>query len=193
MARLTQVGSEQYVQSLLGNAADPWQDLSTNCGLPAFDAQGDGVRQMMQMDYLHYLPGDILTKVDRATMSVSLEGREPLLDYRLAELAFRMPMDWKISGSERKRVLKAATQRLVPRALLDRPKKGFSVPYASWLRGKLKNLLDENLSQAAVKRHGILNYEQVQRVEQRFLQGDDKANVPIWNLLMFQMWCNRWL
>jgi asparagine synthase (glutamine-hydrolysing) len=193
VARLTQVGSERYVSSLLGSSTDPWQDLSTNCGLPSFDAQGDGVRQMMQMDYLHYLPGDILTKVDRATMSVSLEGREPLLDYRLAELAFRMPMDWKIRGSERKRILKSATQKLVPRELLDRPKKGFSVPYAGWLRGRLKCLLDENLSAAAVGRHGILNYKQVQQVERRFLRGDDKANVPVWNLLMFQMWCNRWL
>jgi asparagine synthase (glutamine-hydrolysing) len=142
---------------------------------------------------LLYLPGDILTKVDRATMSVSLEGREPLLDYQLAELAFRMPMDWKIRGSERKRILKTVTERHIPRSLLDRPKKGFSIPYAGWLRGRLRNLLDENLSNSSVRRHGILNPKQVDQVCQRFLKGDATTNAPVWNILMFQMWCNRWL
>ncbi|MFN6401093.1 MAG: asparagine synthase (glutamine-hydrolyzing) [Planctomycetota bacterium] len=193
VARLVHVGSEQYVRGLLGKNHDPWLDLSINCGLPEFDSGGDGVRQMMQMDYLHYLPGDILTKVDRATMSVSLEGREPLLDYRLAELAFQMPMDWKIQGSKRKRILKDATERLVPRSLLDRPKKGFSVPYSQWLRGGMRNLLEENLSESSIKRHGILSHKQVFETKQRFLGGDKKTDVSVWNLLMFQLWCDRWL
>lgn len=193
VARLVQVGSERYVRGLLGKNYDPWLDLSTNCGLPEFDSGGDGVRQMMQMDYLHYLPGDIMTKVDRATMSVSLEGREPLLDYRLAELSFKMPFDWKIRGAQRKRILKEATERLVPRSLLDRPKKGFSVPYSHWLRGGMQTLLEENLSQSSVKRHGILNCKQVLETKQRFLSGDNKTNVSVWNLLMFQLWCDRWL
>jgi asparagine synthase (glutamine-hydrolysing) len=187
------IGQETFINELLGDTYDPWYDLSTNCDLPKFDARGHGVQQMMQMDYLLYLPGDILTKVDRATMSVSLEGREPLLDYQLAELAFRMPMNWKIRGSERKRILKTVTEQHIPRSLLDRPKKGFSIPYAGWLRGKLKHLLDENLSQSSVMRHGILNPNQVDRICQRFLKGDATTNAPVWNILMFQMWCNRWL
>jgi hypothetical protein len=187
------IGQETFINELLGDTYDPWYDLSTNCDLPKFDARGHGVQQMMQMDYLLYLPGDILTKVDRATMSVSLEGREPLLDYQLAELTFRMPMNWKIRGSERKRILKTVTEQHIPRSLLDRPKKGFSIPYAGWLRGKLKHLLDENLSQSSVMRHGILNPNQVDRICQRFLKGDATTNAPVWNILMFQMWCNRWL
>ena len=193
VTRLVQIGSEEYVRGLLGDNFDPWLDLSTNCGLLEFDSGNDGVRQMMQMDYLHYLPGDILTKVDRATMSVSLEGREPLLDYRLAELAFQMPMDWKMHEANRKRILKDATERLVPRSLLDRPKKGFSVPYAQWLRGGMRKLLDENLRESSIKRHGLLNQRKVLETKKRFLSGDSKTNVPVWNLLMFQLWCDRWL
>jgi hypothetical protein len=133
VVRLIQVGSESYVRTLLGGGYEPWHDPFITCDLPRLDSEGDGVFQMMHMDYLHYLPGDILTKVDRATMSASPEGREPLLDYQLAELSFRMPIDWKMRGSQRKRILKDVTEKLVPRSLLNRPKKRFSVPYASWL------------------------------------------------------------
>jgi asparagine synthase (glutamine-hydrolysing) len=147
----------------------------------------------MQTDYFMYLPGDILTKVDRATMSASLEGREPLLDYQLAELAFRMPVDWKISSKQRKRVLKDLAFEYLPRDLLDRPKKGFSVPYFRWLKGDLKYLLDEHLSKNALLKLGILCPSTVGKIVTRFLEGDPRVNVTIWNLLMFQMWCKRWL
>ncbi len=106
----------------------------------------DGISRMLAIDYKTYLPDDILTKVDRATMSVSLEGREPLLDYRLAEFTARLPSEFKIKGSERKRIFKSVAHRYIPKQMLDRPKKGFSVPYFTWLRNDLRDLLEHHLS-----------------------------------------------
>ena len=156
------------------------------------NSSNDDVNRMLAIDYKTYLPDDILTKVDRATMSVSLEGREPLLDYRLAEFAARLPSAFKITESERKHLLKTLTHRYVPQKLLDRPKKGFSVPYFRWLRGDLKYLLDEYLSPSVIRSQGVLNPTFVVDFRRRFAQGDDLSNVGMWNLLMFQMWQCRW-
>lgn len=185
-------GKESFLGELLRERYDSWFGLEQTCQIPRVQA-GDGLGQLMQTDYFMYLPGDILTKVDRATMSASLEGREPLLDYQLAELAFRMPVDWKISSKQRKRVLKDLAFDYLPRDLLDRPKKGFSVPYFRWLKGDLKYLLDEHLSKNALLKFGILCPRTVGEIVARFLDGDPRVNVTIWNLLMFQMWCKRWL
>lgn len=152
----------------------------------------DGINRMLAVDYKTYLPDDILTKVDRATMSVSLEGREPLLDYRLAEFTARLPSEFKIKGSERKRIFKSVAHRYIPKQMLDRPKKGFSVPYFAWLRSDLRDLLEHHLSTTQVDRFGVLNSRFVGRFKKRFLAGDTKTNVGVWNLLMFQMWMDRW-
>ncbi len=152
----------------------------------------DAVDRMLAVDYKTYLPDDILTKVDRATMSVSLEGREPLLDYRLAEFAARLPSTFKVTDSERKKLLKDLTHRYIPQELLNRPKKGFSVPYFRWLRGELKYLVDEYLSPSLLRSQGVLNPAFVIDFKRRFDQGDDRTNIGMWNLLMFQMWQSRW-
>jgi asparagine synthetase B (glutamine-hydrolysing) len=187
------IAGEDLLHDLLGLHYRRWGGLASDCELPKYSSTGSVVRQMMQTDYLMYLPGDILTKVDRATMSVSLEGREPLLDYRLAELAFAMPLAWKIDGNQRKKIFKEIAFSCIPRELLDRPKKGFSVPYYRWLKTDLKYLIDEHLSAKALRRHQILETKSVEGIVRRFLSDDRRVNVMTWNLLMFQMWCDRWM
>ncbi len=155
-------------------------------------AENDAVNRMLAIDYKTYLPDDILTKVDRATMSCSLEGREPLLDFRIAEFAARLPSEFKLNGSQQKLILKSITHRHVPRGLLDRPKKGFSVPYFQWLRGDLRHLVDDYLAPGLVASQGILNTHFTESFKKRFFAGDMKTNVGMWNLLMFQMWMERW-
>ena len=152
----------------------------------------DPCNKMLAVDYKSYLTDDILTKVDRATMSVSLEGREPLLDYRIAEFAAQMPSEFKIRDGERKYILKLLAHRLLPKELLDRPKKGFSVPYFHWLRTDLKHLVDEFLCPTRIAREGILNPAFVQQLTREFLRGNRRTNVRLWNLLVFQMWLQRW-
>ena len=140
------------------------------------------------MDFLMYLPDDILVKVDRASMAVSLESRIPLLDKDLIEFAWTLPSDFKITGKDRKRILKKVLYRHVPETMMQRPKKGFAVPVAQWLRyGELRGWGEELLDTNAIKRQGILNEQAVQKLWERFIdtgQGYGK----IWSLLMFEQW-----
>jgi asparagine synthetase B (glutamine-hydrolysing) len=111
--------------------------------------------RMMQADIASYLVDDILTKVDRASMAVSLEAREPLLDSRLAELAFRLPLSMKIRDGERKWALRRVLERRVPRALFERPKMGFGVPLAEWLRGPLRPWAESLLAPDRIARSDL--------------------------------------
>ena len=143
-------------------------------------------------DLRHYLPDDILTKVDRTTMSVGLEGREPLLDQRVVDFALRLPLNMRRGSLGTKHLLRRVLYRYVPRHLLERPKKGFSIPLARWLRGELSALIDEHLSPERVRSCGILNPAEVQRAVTRFRAGRDaneRLDVQkLWLLLAFQMW-----
>ena len=165
----------------------------------AFDSEhelrdsNDGINKMLAVDYKTYLPDDILTKVDRATMSTSLEGREPLLDHRIAEFAAQLPSDFKITGIQRKHILKDVTHRYVPARLLDRPKKGFSIPFAAWLRGDLKKLLVRYLSEERIRKQEIFAPKPIREIVRRFESGDPKTDVGVWHLLMYQMWHERWM
>src|SRR5690606_17257230 len=109
------------------------------------------------MDALTYLPGDILVKVDRAAMSASLETRAPLLDPRVVELAWRLPLSSKIAGRQGKRILRDILYRHVPRSLVDRPKQGFAVPLDQWLRGALRDWAEAQLDPLRIRREGILD------------------------------------
>jgi asparagine synthase (glutamine-hydrolysing) len=147
------------------------------------------LEQMQWVDMHSYLPGDILVKADRATMAYSLEARSPWLDYRLAEFALRIPDALKIHGSTGKHIFKQAMEPYVPRQLLERTKKGFSVPLAQWFRAELKPLfqslvmnreMDEFVSPAEVKR--IWNEHQC---------GLSNHERKLWNLLMLAAWAAR--
>jgi asparagine synthase (glutamine-hydrolysing) len=147
----------------------------------------------LAVDYQMYLPNDILTKVDRATMAVSLEGREPLLDHRIVEFAAQLPIDYKYDGITTKRILKDIVHEYVPKEMMDRPKAGFSLPIYSWLNKDLGFLIDEFLNEQAIKSTGLFNTRFVQSQVSRFRNDKLHYKPFIWKLLMFQMWYTRWM
>ena len=143
------------------------------------------VRQMQAADTLCYLPDDILVKVDRASMAVSLEVRVPLLDHRLFEHAWRLPADLKVRNGVGKMVLREILAQYVPRQLFERPKMGFGVPIDHWLRGPLKDWAQSLLDPRAMTEQGLLRPEAILSSWQRHLDGENFA-YPIWNVLMLQ-------
>lgn len=147
-------------------------------------------------DLRYYLPDDILTKVDRATMAVGLEGREPLLDHRLVEFALRLPLHMRRGPLGTKHMLRRVLYRYVPRALLERPKQGFAIPVSRWLRGELSGLLETYLSPDRIRKAGVLDPHVVRRAVTCFREGGparDRIDVQkVWLLLAFEMWRERW-
>ena len=146
------------------------------------------VDRMGFMDMASYLTDDILMKVDRASMSTSLEVRCPLLDYRVIEMSWRFPPEAKYSGGEGKRPLRTMLAQSVPRALTDRPKRGFGAPVEIWLRHELREWAEGLMSVEALSHHGLLNVAACRRLWTDFQQRGHSFNRVIWNLLMFQSW-----
>ena len=153
-------------------------------GLADLDATG----RMMLLDQLAYLPDDILTKVDRAAMSVALETRIPLLDHRVVELAWRLPPTLRTRGGVPKWPLRAVAERYVPAALLDRPKAGFAVPLAAWLRGPLRPWAEDLLEVGTLRREGLLDLVQVRRLWKEHLDGRRERHNELWPVLMLRAW-----
>lgn len=147
---------------------------------------------MMAIDYQTYLVDDILQKVDRATMTASLEGREPFLDHRVIEYAAQLPDHFKYNGGEKKYILKEIVHDYLPKSLMDRPKMGFAIPIASWLQNELRDLLETYLSSSFIKEQGIFNYAYINDLKVQFLNGKKEFDTKLWYLLMFQMWYEKW-
>lgn len=150
----------------------------------------DLIEQMMYQDSIAYLPGDILTKVDRTSMAVSLEGRMPLLDHNLAELAWRMPLSMKQRNGCGKWVLKEVLYKYLPKTLMDRPKKGFGVPINHWLKTDLREWAQDLLAVDTLSREGIFDVDLVQTKLKSHLAGEENNAAILWNVLMFQSWLN---
>jgi asparagine synthase (glutamine-hydrolysing) len=146
------------------------------------------VESMMYLDAMTYLPGDILAKVDRAAMGVSLESRVPLLDTRVVDLAWRLPLDLKIRDGVGKWILRQVLYRYVPRELLDRPKMGFGVPVGEWLRGPLRGWAEDLLAADRLERQGYLRADVVRSALGEHLSGRREHPYRLWNALMFQTW-----
>ena len=140
-----------------------------------------------------YLPDDILTKVDRASMACGLEVRAPFLDADLVDSIQAMPAVFKYARGRTKRILKEAARGRLPAAILDRPKKGFGIPVAKWLRGPLAPMLDDLLGPARLKSQGLFHPEEVARRVREHREGSRDHRKPLWTLLMFQLWHDRWL
>ncbi len=150
---------------------------------------GQPQKTMMYLDLMGYLPDDILVKVDRASMGVSLEMRNPLLDYRVVELALKLPLPIRVgSAPGGKRILREVLHRYVPRALTERPKKGFSVPISSWLRGPMREWAEDLLDEDRLRGQGFFHAEAVRRIWQQHLAGWHDHRDMLWSLLMFQSW-----
>ncbi len=145
-------------------------------------------QRVMLADMIHYLPADILTKVDRATMGVSLESRAPFLDHRLVEFSMRIPESKKIRSNGGKWILKQVLRTRLPKGLFDRPKMGFAIPAGDWLRGPLKTWASDLLSESALNRHGLLNKTRVSQEWKLHLSGKADRHSILWPVLMFQAW-----
>ena len=139
-----------------------------------------------------YLENDILTKVDRATMSVSLEGREPFLDHRIIEYVAQLPMDFKY-GQTQKRILRDIVYKYIPKELMDRPKTGFSIPIYNWLKTDLRYLIEENLDSSSIEETGIFSVSSVEKIKIQFFNDQLDDLTIIWKLLQFQMWYKKWM
>jgi asparagine synthase (glutamine-hydrolysing) len=143
---------------------------------------------MMLDDLTHYLPDDVLTKLDRASMSVSLEAREPLLDHRIIEFGWRLPLEMKSGSAEGKIILRRLLEKYVPRHITERPKVGFGVPIAEWLCGGLRDWASDLLSDSALKSTGLLDEKVVRQLWQEHRNGAANWHQQLWQVLMLQAW-----
>ena len=148
---------------------------------------------MMAIDYETYLLDDILQKVDRAGMSVSLEGREPFLDQRIIEWAAQLPLEYKYNKGSKKFILKQIVHKYIPAAMMDRPKMGFGIPIATWLQNDLKPFVDMYFDEQFIAKQNIFNNDIIQNIKRSFYQGKTETAEKIWFILMFQMWYDKWM
>jgi len=194
--RLQHVGEPSaFYRSLVTEWSD-WRNLVIGAGwVPTVLEDSNLVRgihaiehRMMIWDALTYLPDDILAKVDRAAMGVSLETRVPLLDHRIAELAWRLPLSAKIRNGQSKWALRQILGRYVPSELIERPKSGFSIPLGDWLRGPLRDWATSLLEDSRIEKHGYLNAKLVQETWKQHLSFNRDWTSRIWTVLMFEAW-----
>jgi asparagine synthase (glutamine-hydrolysing) len=168
--------------ALLGHLADDALPEDIVAQLP------DPISRLMYRDTAGYLPGDVLVKLDRASMAVSLEGRCPLLDHRVVEFAWRLPIGVKVRNGSGKWLLRRLLRRYLPDELFDRPKHGFNVPIGAWLRGPLRDWAEALISPSRLRSQGLLDPVRVQAKWHEHLSGRRDRACELWAILMFEAW-----
>jgi asparagine synthase (glutamine-hydrolysing) len=148
--------------------------------------------RMIRSDLDFYLPGDLLVKVDIATMANSLELRSPMLDVNVIEWGLSLPHRYKVKGFETKHILKDVARSLIPAELIDRPKMGFGIPRAEWLRTGMKEIVFDTLTDTTATQRGWFNSKEVSKVINAHMAGEDKDNL-IWPMLMLELWARTWI
>ena len=179
----------QNPERLVADGKATSRPLRRDDGLSGLSA----IERMMALDAMTYLPDDVLVKVDRAAMAVSLETRVPMLDHRVVEWAWKMPMQYKLREGVGKWALREVLYRHVPRSLIDRPKMGFSVPIDSWIRGPLRDWAENLLSPSALAASGLLQPAPILQAWQIHLSGAANMQYQLWNILMFQAWYQEFM
>ena len=147
--------------------------------------------QLMYLDSINYLPNDILVKVDRAAMASSLETRIPLLDHRVVEFAWKIPLEMKLRNNQSKWILRQVLKRYIPENLVEGPKKGFDVPIAKWLRGPLKDWANDLLDEKKIDSQKYLLSSQIRKKWNEHLSEKYDWSKQLWTVLMFQAWLNK--
>jgi len=199
MHKLGKTIESDSLKSIYQNLVSHWQvpdNVVLDCVEPETKVSDDSKwlstndfeHQMMYMDQVSYLPDDILTKVDRAAMATSLELRVPMLDHRVVEFSWKLPVAAKIRGGKGKWLLRQLLDKYVPRELNERPKMGFGVPINIWLRGPLREWGEELLDESRLKREGYFDPKPVRKKWDEHLSGKQDWQYHLWDILMFQSW-----
>jgi asparagine synthase (glutamine-hydrolysing) len=200
VAKLGRVLEAPSVRDAYGALIAHWEDpASVVLGVPPLvdgrvpDIGGEDVMsQLLRADLTTYLPDDVLTKVDRASMAVSLETRAPFLDRGVLDVAWRLPGSSKLRDGVSKWMLRQVLYRHVPRALVDRPKMGFGIPISTWLRGPLRPWAEDLLAAPALARHGVLDPGPVREAWRLHLSKRRDLGYELWDVLMLEAWLDRW-
>jgi asparagine synthase (glutamine-hydrolysing) len=148
---------------------------------------------MLAIDFQTYLVDDIMQKVDRASMAVSLEGREPFLDHDLINWAAQLPDDFKYKSGIKKYILKEIVHEMVPKEMMERPKMGFAIPIADWLAKDLKPIVEIYLSKELLNHHQLFDTDFIEKLKTDVFNGKKEMASKLWYFLMFQMWYERWM
>jgi asparagine synthase (glutamine-hydrolysing) len=188
---ISQYITESQVEEFLGKNFERYPTF--------FDAGGkleknDGItNRLLAVDYKTFLPDNNLVKVDRASMSVSLEGREPMLDHRVIEYLAQLPSNFKIRDGVNKWLLKEVVHRYIPRQLMERPKKPFIAPLMVWFKDELKEQLRYYLSEDCLSKTGVFDHQPIIKLRDQFLAGRKVNYQKLWHVLIFQLWYNKWI
>jgi asparagine synthase (glutamine-hydrolysing) len=182
----------QSFQESLGGAAGI-QNIEPFAEVFASLERLDPITAEHYLDLKTYLVDDIMVKVDRMSMAVSLEAREPLLDHKLVEFAFALPGEMKLRGLQTKWIFKKTVERLLPRENIYRPKEGFSIPIKHWLRRELRDLLLDCLSEKRIAGEGYFQFDAIQKMIAAHLAGRENYSHQLWALLVFEIWKENYL